>query len=287
MLLEMVNTLRADGPPDRPARHQAILLLWAIGRAARDEPRLVRWSQARSCLRDLVAALDPSGDHEDVPFVALAQTAWWEETSADPDPLGGLVDRVHTRMATDPEARAQVVGALLRRFFPAGDAAEALAMTGLDGVESAEPPEHPDVADARRLVDLAAGRRRRPAFGLSSGERRAIDRRALRAAAEHLTAQGYAVADVGAVQPYDFDATRGDEQVVVLVKGTTSAGAQVVLTAEEVALARLDAMLVVVGGIEIDHAAPAPRAVGGTVRVIHPWVVAEDRLSPLAYGYVI
>ncbi|GAA4440686.1 hypothetical protein ACFQV2_16925 [Actinokineospora soli] len=47
----LVDVLRPAGRK----RHQGITLLWAIGRARRAMPRLVRWSDAQPELRALIA----------------------------------------------------------------------------------------------------------------------------------------------------------------------------------------------------------------------------------------
>lgn len=135
-LVRMVADLRVSGPPNRPFRHQAILLLWALGRVARREPRLVPWSAAQPELRDLMRQFGRPENQAtpEYPFVALAQTDWWElpdaPTPVPPahgspprawlnrhDPHGGLPRVLHRRLLTDSSARDVVVAALLNRFF--------------------------------------------------------------------------------------------------------------------------------------------------------------------------
>jgi hypothetical protein len=76
----MVEGLAPAGTPERPVRHQGILLLWAIGRAAQGLPRLVRWTDAQQELRPLLTALGREGSRPtpQYPFVALTGTQWWE-----------------------------------------------------------------------------------------------------------------------------------------------------------------------------------------------------------------
>ncbi|MEU4743288.1 hypothetical protein AB0G02_22890 [Actinosynnema sp. NPDC023658] len=149
-LVAMVDGLTPAGPAERPVRHQAILLLWAIGRARRGSPRLVRWTEAREQLRRLFTALGRGGSRPtpEYPFVALVGTGWWEapEVGAEVpaahgsaplrwlkehDPRAGLPEDVHDRLAVDLQARAAVVRALLDRFFEDDLAEEALRLTGL------------------------------------------------------------------------------------------------------------------------------------------------------------
>jgi hypothetical protein len=153
-LLAMVNKLAPAGPRARPVRHQGILLLWAVGRARRRLPRLVRWSEAQEPLRLLFEALGREEDQRtpEYPFVRLARTQLWELPDAGAEiplahssvplswlkqhnPQGGLPIKVYERLATDSTAREAVVRALLDRFFHDGMAAEALRMTGLDDID--------------------------------------------------------------------------------------------------------------------------------------------------------
>lgn len=156
-LVAMVEGLKPAGPPDRPARHQATLLLWAIGRAKQGLPRLLSWAEARTQLEPLFVALGHPGSRPtpEYPFVALAGTGWWELPDAirpiprahgslpakwlkEHNPSGGLPVGVHDLLATDATARTEVVRALLDRFFHGHAASEVLAMTGL-GDEDAVP----------------------------------------------------------------------------------------------------------------------------------------------------
>lgn len=152
-LVAMVDGLTPAGPSQRPMRHQAILLLWAIGRARRNLPRLERWADAQEQLRPLFITLGRPGSRPtpEYPFVALAGSGWWELPDAGDEiprahgsaplkwlrahnPQGGLPAEVYSRLASDAAARAAVVQALLGRFFHDDSAAQALAMTGLDDI---------------------------------------------------------------------------------------------------------------------------------------------------------
>lgn len=145
----------------------------------------------------------------------------------------------------------------------------------------------PEIADAVAMVEEVAGRRKRMPRQLTAAQRRAIEMRAVLVVTEHLVEQGYRVDDVGAHESYDLDARRGDERIFVEVKGTTSAGDRVVLTRNEVALHRREyphTVLAVVSGIQLDS---RDEAHGGELLLIRPWQVAEERLVPLAYEYVV
>ncbi|MGW4116062.1 MrcB family domain-containing protein [Actinosynnema sp. NPDC004786] len=149
----------------------------------------------------------------------------------------------------------------------------------------------PEVVEAVTAAAHAAGRRNAgQGFRPDHAERVAIERHAVARATRHLEDQGYTVRDVGAFQSYDLHATRPGEQLYVEVKGTTSAGVEVVLTPNEV---RLNAehhphtMLIVVSDIALDRNTAPPQASGGRMRVVHPWAVADADLTPLSYRYRI
>lgn len=146
----------------------------------------------------------------------------------------------------------------------------------------------PDVVDAEILADEAAGRPPRRRLLTSAAERRAIEERAVRVAAERFQTLGYQVADVGAVESYDLDCRRGEERLYVEVKGTTAGGEAVVLTKNEVELHRAqypNNALAVVRRIDLDRSAEPPVATGGELVLISPWKIDDAALTPLSYQY--
>lgn len=157
------------------------------------------------------------------------------------------------------------------------------------GTPDRRPPEPPEVTDATASAARAAGRRNTgQGFATDPAERAAIEAHAVARAQRYLRAQGFAVRDVGAVESYDLDATRPGERLYVEVKGTTSTGGEVVLTRNEVLLnadRHPHTMLIVLSHIEIDRDVTPPRATGGRMRVVHPWSVAGEDLTPVSYRY--
>ncbi|OLR95302.1 hypothetical protein BJP25_07260 [Actinokineospora bangkokensis] len=145
----------------------------------------------------------------------------------------------------------------------------------------------PEVVEALEVADRTAGRRARgQGTGLTTAEKLAVERRAVNEATAYLEGEGYTVVDVGATQSYDLDARRGDEHLFVEVKGTTSAGEEVILTRAEVELNAREhpnTMLVVVSEIALDRSGPT--ATGGHLRVHHPWLVDPSALTPISYRY--
>lgn len=120
--------------------------------------------------------------------------------------------------------------------------------------------------------------------------RRAVELRAMEVVAEHYRRQGATVTDVSARASFDLLATWEGKQRKVEVKGTTGPGASIILTSNEVALARQDPsvmVLAVVSGIEVSYDQGSACGHGGTLSLIEPWAVASDRLEPIAFRYTL
>jgi hypothetical protein len=116
----------------------------------------------------------------------------------------------------------------------------------------------------------------------------AIEQHAVATVSAYLIDLGYTVSDVGANQSFDIDARRGSERLHVEVKGTTTAGQQVILTKNEVALHREiypNNALGIVRGIEVDTQFDPPRATGGELVWISPWEIHDDALETIAFWY--
>lgn len=146
----------------------------------------------------------------------------------------------------------------------------------------------PDTA----LVSELAGKppARAPGFRANAAQRKAIEECAVEAAAFSLMAGGWAVENVGGNNPYDLHATRGGEELHVEVKGTVTSGSQVILTQGEVehhAVAAPASALYLVTGIKLEGNPKSPTASGGDLRIIDPWAVEPDALTPIAYRYVV
>lgn len=150
-LVEQVARLRPAGARGRPVRHQALVLLWAIGRAHQGLPRLTRWVDVRDELRDLLArfGLPESRSTPEYAFVALAHTDWWEVPDAGAEvprahsgavlrwlnavnPSGGMPVEIYASLAENRAVRDAVVDAILVRFFPEETMVDLLATVGLD-----------------------------------------------------------------------------------------------------------------------------------------------------------
>ncbi|MFF7802057.1 MrcB family domain-containing protein [Streptomyces olivaceus] len=155
----------------------------------------------------------------------------------------------------------------------------------------------PEVLEAERTAAIVAGRRTRRAarpmrsgqgFRLTAGERSAIERYSVAAATAYFEAQGWNVKDVGNRESFDLELKRGEELLRVEVKGTTSAGHDVILTRAEVEKQRRyypANALVVVHSIVLDRTAADPVASGGVLHCTSPWEIADDDLTVISYAY--
>jgi hypothetical protein len=147
----------------------------------------------------------------------------------------------------------------------------------------------PEVSDAIAAVESVSNPRRKFGRRFTAEENAAIEERAAVVTREYFeTELGYETVDVGKHESYDVRASKGQEVVKIEVKGTTTDGASVVLTRNEVNLHRVEHphnALAVVRNITLDRSGDRPVASGGELVPVMPWQINEDGLSPIAYDY--
>ena len=98
------------------------------------------------------------------------------------------------------------------------------------------------------------------------------------------------VEDVHGRESYDLICRRGNEVKHVEVKGTTTDGAQVILTPNEVTHAREHSYtaLFVLSGITVERAEDGTvTATGGQHRCHDPWRLDDGTLTPLGFRYQV
>jgi hypothetical protein len=149
----------------------------------------------------------------------------------------------------------------------------------------------PEVTDAVVTAEQSAGKARSGSgqgMKLTIAEKLAIERHAVDTATEYFKAGGYSVKDVGSKKSFDLEAKLGHETISVEVKGTTSAGDEVILTIAEVehhqSVYPANA-LAVVHSIELDRSQAKPKASGGTLVVTQPWSIEDSSLRAISYRY--
>jgi len=152
--------------------------------------------------------------------------------------------------------------------------------------EARQAPALPDDAaqPSEELYEARSGQ----GFITSYGARVAIERHAMNVATKFYESKGYAVEDHSASKPYDLLCKRKKERLYVEVKGTKTAGEQVLLTANEVDFAsRNHKQMALFLLHSIKTSRDGLRAYGGRRRIVHPWRPKEEDLKPISYFYSI
>lgn len=148
----------------------------------------------------------------------------------------------------------------------------------------------PEVVQILQLAEEMAAPFKQPqrgqGWGLDAVAKTAVEHRAMRVAEAWLSQEGFTFTDVSSTDSCDFRAQREGQDWVIEVKGTTAGPKSILVTRNEVALHRashpLNALIVVHG---IKLAKDGVTASGGTLLVISPWRLEDDRLSPTSYEY--
>lgn len=155
--------------------------------------------------------------------------------------------------------------------------------SGLDSFEQS-------ASDAELIQEFVRPRGDGQAFLRDANLRRAVERHAMDRARAHYEGQTppWQCEDVSTKRSYDFHLTRGGEERLVEVKGTTSNGNSIILTRLEVELAQqsTNMELVVISSIDVGaEVEGTPTTSGGRLRVFKKWQPTSDRLSPIAFTY--
>lgn len=311
-LLDGITQLRVDRTHDRPAAYQYVVLLWAIARTRSGLPRMVPFNDVRDQLAQTLApfAVAQTAPDPVMPWIALGGSILWELEKPSGQSVSesevkslnlaaGLSELMYKRISDDHtlyeggskgfvgvavDVIARRVGSSEPGLYPLLEQLGLADLGSITGVgDSAE------VADAMAAVESVSNPRRKFGRRFTAEENAAIEERAVHVTREHFEDElGYATEDVGKRESYDVHATKGQEVVKVEVKGTTTDGAQVVLTKNEVNLHRAEHpnnALAVVRNISLDHSGNQPVAVGGELVLLMPWEINEGGLIPIAYDY--
>jgi predicted restriction endonuclease len=168
-LLQKIGSLKTAVSPKTGAqkRHQPLTLLWAIGRAAQGEKRLIPWG---STYRELGSLIEEFGLEEDrsnpeFPVLRLYHDGLWDlpgytdVPSASGQPAqqwmekqqldSGLQSWVHDIVTGHEDIRAQIIVKLLGTYFHDADHNALLAEVGLGSGVSIVEPEDSDAARIR------------------------------------------------------------------------------------------------------------------------------------------
>lgn len=111
----------------------------------------------------------------------------------------------------------------------------------------------------------------------------AIEKYAMQKCMDYLKEQGYTCTDVSKNSSYDVLAEKNGKSLKIEVKGTRGSGKQIIMTRNEVALARKnETMLFMVYSIEVKK----KKLIGGKI-TFREWMFSESNLIPLSYNYQI
>jgi predicted subunit of tRNA(5-methylaminomethyl-2-thiouridylate) methyltransferase len=145
------------------------------------------------------------------------------------------------------------------------------------------------IAAVMAVNEITSGRAQcGQSFGLTQAQRKAVELRAMQAAVEHFTSEGFDVVDTSATEPFDLKVRRGEDTLYVEVKGTTGDLGDIVLTKNEVEHHLNNHpknSLFVLYRIALNKTLPMPVATGGKIHLVSPWMINSNLLQPIAYRY--
>lgn len=122
--------------------------------------------------------------------------------------------------------------------------------------------------------------------GLSGAARKLVEYHAMGRAKEWLKANGFSFVDVSASDSCDFRASKGGQEWVVEVKGTTGGPGSILLTRNEITLHRAayprNVLLVVHGIVLADN---GTKVGGGELLAMSPWQINDLKLKPICFEY--
>ena len=135
------------------------------------------------------------------------------------------------------------------------------------------------------------GRRGRgQGFQLDQEVKVAVEASAMNMATDFYSARGWTVEDVHGTESYDLICRRGGKVKHVEVKGTTTDGAEVILTPNEVRHAQENeyTALFVLSNITVERAEDGTiTATGGQRHRYDPWRLEDGTLRPLGFRYQV
>lgn len=255
--------------------------------------------------RFLDGEFKPRSDDELLNLVTWARNRLHDQVQGNPRIVEAIELNGSTKLGPSYERSTALAIRYTVDELPSNETllADAIAFAGLLGViydsqDTGQAPEAvtPEVAAAMQLVDEVAKplRKRKgtgQGFGLTAGERRAVEVCAMSRAVTYLNERNYTTKDVSATESYDLLATdTNGQEYVVEVKGTTSGPNEVVLTTNEVRVNQArypHTFLIVVHGVRLDRSLSPPTASGGDLLVVHPWKIDNQGLTPLSYRYQV
>ncbi|MDT0471064.1 hypothetical protein RM863_02780 [Streptomyces sp. DSM 41014] len=77
-VIQRITRLKVSYSSGHPTLYKPITLLWAMGRAARGEPRLLSWPQTEEALKRLLRDHGARRERPDYPMASLYRESVWE-----------------------------------------------------------------------------------------------------------------------------------------------------------------------------------------------------------------
>jgi hypothetical protein len=152
------------------------------------------------------------------------------------------------------------------------------------GVNLLDSPESDAEKESAAAAEQALAQSQGQGFARTREQRDAIEHHAMDAAKAHFRSLGYDVEDVSARRSYDLLCRKGQTELHVEVKGTTTNGNAIVLTNKEVRHAsdpNNSCALFLLHSIRLKK----HRASSGTKVIIEPWRAHRANLTPISFTY--
>ena len=171
------------------------------------------------------------------------------------------------------------------------DVYQSLCDSGMAGVLLDHVSGGEAAVAARVITFISRPAGRGQGFSSNPRIRRTIEDHAMKTAIGYFTCRGWEVKDVHQRNPYDLDCTLECKRIMVEVKGTTTDGASVLLTPNEVDHARAhprEAALFICSDIVVESTQTGKlEAQGGRVHFLYPWEPHPYLLTPVGFSFSV
>ncbi|MEV0402978.1 HNH endonuclease signature motif containing protein [Actinoallomurus sp. NPDC050550] len=172
-IVRTIGRLRRAPDSGKPMLKQAVVLLWAIGRARTGEDRLMRWTETVAALAPLLEEFRRDGERRqgrpDYPIAALCHAGLWDLPGhtnvprahgdaalkawfAEHSPEGGPSASLYALARESGVARIRFIEAIAARFFDDFDESGLLAAVGLYDEDVATDEPSPRAASDRKTA---------------------------------------------------------------------------------------------------------------------------------------
>ncbi|WP_232462585.1 MrcB family domain-containing protein [Bordetella genomosp. 9] len=170
-------------------------------------------------------------------------------------------------------------------LFSAAERLSAIYLAQLDQRDMA--PGDQDALEVTGIIKPLHPRSRAQGIGLTTTERKAVELHAMHVATEFLRSEGFTCDDKSAIESFDILARRGEQELKIEVKGTTSDLCEsILMTRNEIELHRRKkgtTGLLIISQVQLNRSDAEPIASGGIIDAFIPWDIDQWALEPIAY----